>query len=380
MNQRVMGSSVAKLADLARLVTSAAPDRQRRVAQEARVGVRAGAAPEAAAASIPLDARVAAGTAQPGLPGSRLDPRLAHADNVQCAAMFGRSSFRARLVRVLALSERWLEQRLGEPPPPEWFAQHSAFRWERAEGRGRLRPIAPGAFDLDELVGVERPLAQLLRNTEQFLRALPAQHVLLYGERGTGKSSAVRGLLTRFAARGLRVVELRKSDLLELPRIVAELRGAPYRFLLFCDDLSFDAGEAGYRELKATLEGGLEPPPENVRIIATSNRRHLIPQRSSENQAVRLDEEGELHPGEALEEKLSLSDRFGLVLGFFGFDQATYLSIVAKHAERMGVRVNAERLREDALRFALEHSSRSGRTAKQFVDDLAGRLGLEDGR
>jgi hypothetical protein len=281
---------------------------------------------------------------------------------------------------VLSLYERWLEERLGEPTPAEWFASHTAFRWERNGSRGRLQLVTPGSFDLDDLVGVERPLAELLRNTEQFLRGLPAQHVLLYGERGTGKSSAVRGLLTRFATRGLRVVEVRKADLLELPRILAALRGAPYRFLLFCDDLSFDEGEPGYRELKATLEGGLEPPPANVRILATSNRRHLIPERRSENQAVRVDEDGELHVGEALEEKLSLSDRFGLVLGFFGFDQPTYLAIVERLARRAGLVVDAERLRRDALRWALERASRSGRTARQFVDDLSGRLALEGGR
>ena len=294
--------------------------------------------------------------------------------------MSGRSRIRDRLERVLALGERWLEERLGEPPPAAWFAEHGAFRWEREGGRGRLRPIVPGAFELDDLVGVERPLAELLRNTQQFLRGLPAQHVLLYGERGTGKSSAVRGLLTRFAAQGLRVVEVRKTDLLELPRILAALRGAPYRFLLFCDDLSFDEGELGYRELKATLDGGLEPTPANVRILATSNRRHLIPERSSENRAVRVDEDGELHLGEALEEKLSLSDRFGLVLGFFGFDQTTYLAIVARYVERAGLRVDGERLREEALRWALARASRSGRTARQFVDDLAGRMALEGGR
>lgn len=323
---------------------------------------------------------MAARPAQARLPLVLLGPRLAHADKLHCAAVPGRRSIRARLERILALSERWLEERLGEPPPPEWFAQHTAFRWESQAGRGRLRPVSPAPFDLEELVGVERPLAQLLRNTEQFLRALPAQHVLLYGERGTGKSSAVRGLLTRFAVRGLRVVEVRKTDLLELPRILAALRGAPYRFVLFCDDLSFDEGESGIRELKATLDGGLEPPPENVRILATSNRRHLMPERSSDNRAVRLDEDGELQLGEALEEKLSLSDRFGLVLGFFGFDQATYLAIVAKHVERAGVRMDAEQLREQALRWALVRSSRSGRTARQFVDDLAGRLALEGSR
>jgi len=291
-----------------------------------------------------------------------------------------RSSIRKRIERVLELYERWLEERLGEPPPAEWFASHTAFRWDADAGRGRLRPVEPAPFELDDLVGVERPLGELLRNTEQFLRGLPAQHVLLYGERGTGKSSAARGLVTRFASRGLRVVEVSKAGLRQLPRILAALRGAPYRFLLFCDDLSFDEGEPGYRELKAALEGGLEPPPANVRILATSNRRHLIPERRSENLAVRVDEDGELHVGESLEEKLSLSDRFGLVLGFFGFDQPTYLAIVEKHLRRAGVEVDAERLRREALRWALERASRSGRTARQFVDDLVGRLALEAGR
>jgi predicted AAA+ superfamily ATPase len=281
---------------------------------------------------------------------------------------------------VLALVERWLEERLGAPPPPEWFASHTAFRWESDAGRGRLQPITAAAFDLDELVGVERPLGELLRNTEQFVRGLPAQHVLLYGERGTGKSSAVRGLLTRYAERGLRVVEVRKTDLQQLPRILAALRGAPYRFLLFCDDLSFDEGEPGYRELKASLEGGLEPPPAHVRILATSNRRHLIPERRSENRAVRVDEDGELQLGEALEEKLSLADRFGMALGFFGFDQPTYLAIVEAMAQRAGLKIDAALLRREALRWALERSSRSGRTARQFVDDLAGRLALEASR
>jgi predicted AAA+ superfamily ATPase len=281
---------------------------------------------------------------------------------------------------VLALCERWLEERLGETPSPEWFEANTAFRWEREGGSGRLRPVSPAPFELDELVGVERPLAELLRNTEQFLRGLPAQHVLLYGERGTGKSSAVRGLLTRYAARGLRAVEVRKADLAELPRILAALRGAPQRFLIFCDDLSFDEGEPGYRELKAALEGGLEPPPANVRLLATSNRRHLIPERRSENQAVRLDEDGELQLGEALEEKLALADRFGLALGFFGFDQRTYLAIVERMVRRAGLRVDGPVLERDALRWALARSSRSGRTARQFVDDLAGRLALEAGR
>jgi predicted AAA+ superfamily ATPase len=186
----------------------------------------------------------------------------------------------------------------------------------------------------------------------------------------------VRGLLGAFAARGLRIVEVQKSDLLHLPDVLAALRGAPYRFLLFCDDLSFDEGERGYRELKAALEGSLEAPPENVRIVATSNRRHLLPEKRSENQQVRVDEDGELRLGEALDEKLALADRFGLVLGFFGFDQETYSRIVEHLARKAGVALDAE-ARQEALRWALDRSSRSGRTARQFVADLAGRRALE---
>ena len=215
-----------------------------------------------------------------------------------------------------------------------------------------------------------------MRNTEQFVLGLPAHHVLLYGERGTGKSSAVRGLLSRYGERGLRLVEVHRDDLLQLPEILDALRGQPWRFLLFADDLSFAEGETGYRELKAALEGSLAAPPANVRIVATSNRRHLLPERRAENREVRLDEDGELHLGEALEEKLALSDRFGLVLGFYGFDQPTYLEIVERWAKKTGLAVPAATLREEALRFALERSSRSGRTARQFVDDLAGREAL----
>jgi hypothetical protein len=286
-----------------------------------------------------------------------------------------------RAARVLELAERVLARMAGDPADPRAFATVHAFRWEPAErgARGRLVPItSPSTFDLDELVGVERSVGRLVQNTEQFVRGLPSNHVLLFGERGTGKSSAVKGLLPRFAARGLRLVEVHKADLLHLPDVLAALRDAPsYRFLLFCDDLSFDEGETAYRELKAALEGSLEAPPANVRIIATSNRRHLLPERVSDNAAASLDDRGELHLGEALEEKLALSDRFGLVLGFYGFDQATYLRIVERYAAKAGLDVTADRLRTEALRFALDRSTRSGRTARQFVDDLAGRLALE---
>ena len=288
-------------------------------------------------------------------------------------------SLRELLLRVLSLAERLLERRVALPLAPDAFARHLAFRWEAHAGAaGRLTPVVdPALYDLDDLLGVERAVAELARNTEQFVAGLPANHVLLYGERGTGKSSAVRGLLGRFAARGLRIVEVHKADLIALPHVLAALRGAPFRFLLFCDDLSFDEGEVGYRELKAALEGSLEAPPENVRIVATSNRRHLLPERRSENQRVRVDEDGELRLGEALEEKLALSDRFGLVLGFFGFDQPTYLRIVEHYARKAGVDCPRERLHAEALRCALDRSSRSGRVARQFVDDLTGWLALE---
>lgn len=284
----------------------------------------------------------------------------------------------ARLERVLDLAERWLERRAGAKLPPETAARHLAFRWDAREGPGRLVPIAePHAIDLGDLVGVERAVTELVRNTEQFVRGLPANHVLLFGERGTGKSSSVKGLLGHFAARGLRIVEVSKGDLAHLPDVVAALRGLPQRFLVYCDDLAFDEGEPGMRELKAALEGSLETTPPNVRIVATSNRRYLLPQRVRDNRDVRVDENGELHVGEALEEKLALADRFGLVLGFYGFDQRTYLRIVERWADKAGVDLRREELHAQALRFALDRSSRSGRVAKQFVDDLAGRLALE---
>jgi predicted AAA+ superfamily ATPase len=280
----------------------------------------------------------------------------------------------ARIARILALGEQILEELAGAPPEPASFARHLAFRWDAGRGPGRLVPIAePQLFDLEDLIGVQRPLERLEANTAQFVAGLPANHVLLYGERGTGKSSAVRGMLARFGARGLRMIEVHKADLMHLPRVLEALRGAPHRFILFCDDLSFDAGEADYRELKAALEGSLVSPPENVRIYATSNRRHLLPETMEENRAATVDERGELHLGEALEEKLALSDRFGLVLGFYGFDQDTYLAIVERYARKAGVRIDPEALREQALRWALDRSSRSGRTAHQFITDLTGR-------
>ena len=236
---------------------------------------------------------------------------------------------------------------------------------------------------MEDLQGVEEPVERIVRNTEQFLADLPFNHVLLYGERGTGKSSAVRGLLARYEARGLRLVEVKREDLVQLPLVLAALRaGREHHFLLFCDDLSFGHDERGFRELKAALEGSLEEPPPNVCLVATSNRRHLLPESMDENREARVDSSGELHLGEALNEKLALSDRFGLVLGFHGFDQETYLSIVSRYLEQAGVDLGLEEVREEALAWALRRGSRSGRIARQFVDDRVGRhrLGRERGQ
>lgn len=285
-----------------------------------------------------------------------------------------------RLERVLELAEQWLEARTPGALDAGSVKRFNAFRWDARRGPGRLVPIAvPEPADLDDLLGVEGPIRELVRNTEQFVRGLPANHVLLYGERGTGKSSAVKGLITRFAPRGLRLVEVRKGDLLDLPDIIAALRGLDHPFLIYCDDLAFDVGERGMRELKAALEGSVEATPANLRIIATSNRRHLVPQLVSDNREAGLDERGELHVGEAIEDKLSLADRFGLVLGFFKPNQDIYLQIVELYAARAGLSTAPDRLRAEALRFATRRGNRSGRIARQFVDDAVGRAALEEG-
>ncbi|MFI5314890.1 MAG: ATP-binding protein [Myxococcota bacterium] len=243
-------------------------------------------------------------------------------------------------------------------------AEVLAYRWRG----GRLEPIRhPDVYPLDGLIGVERSVARLRANVSAFTRGEPALDALLYGERGTGKSSAVRGLLGEFGASGFRLVEVRRNALLELSEIWAVLRGRPERFAVFCDDLSFEEGDASWKQLKAELDGGLEARPANALVIATSNRRHLVPERMSENREAALDRDGLLHPGETAEEKVSLSDRFGLLLPFFAFDQETYLRIVRYHARTLGLegRSSSPEFERAALRFALERGTRSGRTARQ---------------
>jgi predicted AAA+ superfamily ATPase len=262
------------------------------------------------------------------------------------------------------------------PPPPinsSIFTDHIAFRWVGSKNGGSIEPVQhPHLFDLDDLVGVDAAKDELVRNTSQFVEGYPANNVLLWGERGTGKSSCVKGLLRIFAPRGMRLIEVHKNDLLNLPDIVRSLRRIPFRFILFCDDLSFDEGEISYRELKAVLEGGIEERPENVLLYATSNRRHLMPEPMDDNLG------REIHPGEAVSEKLSLADRFGLTLSFYPFNQEIYLAVVEHYAERMSLPVEKDTLRTEALRWALYKGQRSGRSARQFINDLAGRLKVKE--
>ena len=268
-----------------------------------------------------------------------------------------------RIERVLERLEEALVR--SESGPAGADAEKAlAFRWRR----GALQPIAhPDVYPLDGLLGVERSVAKLRANVAAFTRGEPALDMLLYGERGTGKSSAVRGLLGEFGAEGFRLIEVRRDDLLDLPPLWTLLRGRRERFGVICDDLSFEEGDTSWKLLKAELEGGLEARPANALIIATSNRRHLLTERISENREARLDPDGLLHPGETAEEKVSLSDRFGLLLPFFAFDQETYLRIVHLHARALGIdeRIPRAELEARSLRFALERGTRSGRTARQ---------------
>lgn len=284
----------------------------------------------------------------------------------------------ARLAALLARIEPLL------PPAPaaiDWAAP--AFRWRRSRlagvAAGTLEPVARLArIEAADLRHVDAQKAALLRNTEQFVRGLPANNVLLTGARGTGKSSLIRACLLRFADLGLRLIEVDKQDLADIERIAALVAERPERFVIFCDDLSFEEGESGYKALKAALDGSLGAPGDRLLIYATSNRRHLMPERMGDNLAAKYDAEGELHPGEAVEEKISLSERFGLWLSFYPFRQDDYLDIVAHWLAHYGVGAEAiAAARTEALQFALQRGSRSGRVALQFARDHAGRLALE---
>ena len=232
-----------------------------------------------------------------------------------------------------------------------------------------LRPVQHvDPIRLDSLLGIEAQKQQLQRNTERFLDGLPANNALLWGARGTGKSSLIKALLNGYQQRGLRLIQVDKDDLVNLPEIVDDIRDLPQRFLVFCDDLSFEAGEASYKALKSVLEGSVELPPANVLVYATSNRRHLLPEYMADNQAAKL-VGGEIHFPEAVEERISLSDRFGLWLSFYPINQDEYLAIVDHYfADYQGDRAA---LHEAAKQFALLRGGRSGRVARQFFNDYA---------
>jgi predicted AAA+ superfamily ATPase len=278
----------------------------------------------------------------------------------------------ARANEVLARVEPWLPS----PPPRFDWKTTLACRWRRGPVNGWLQPLEQlNCPPWDALKGIDEQKKVVDRNLRQFVAGLPANHVLLTGSRGCGKSSLIKAMLPKLARRGLRMIEVDKDDLVHLPDIVAHLAGLPYRFVVFTDDLSFEPGEAAYKPLKAALDGSLAGLAPNILICATSNRRHLMPEFMAENLATAY-VGSEVHPGETTEEKVSLSDRFGLWLSFYPFDQDQYLAIAEGWvAELGGVWTDPARL--EALQWATQRGGRSGRIARQFAADWAGRQGLK---
>jgi predicted AAA+ superfamily ATPase len=263
------------------------------------------------------------------------------------------------------------------PREPDW-KRSTAFRWRKRSGGGAsyLQPVMhASAITLSDLHKVGPQKQQIEQNTRQFVAGRPANNVLLTGARGTGKSSLIKACLNQFAGEGLRLIEVDKADLADLPDIVDLVAGRPERFVIFCDDLSFEEGESGYKALKVALDGSIAAQSDNVIIYATSNRRHLMPERMSDNASYKHDGDGDLHPGETVEEKISLSERFGLWLSFYPFKQDDYLDIAAHWLASFGCdAAQIEAARAEALRWALQRGSRSGRVAWQFAKDYAGKL------
>jgi len=277
----------------------------------------------------------------------------------------------ARAEALLARLEAWVP---GTPPgAPDWHAA-VAWRWRRRGSGGWLQAVPqPHLIRLDDLKDIDEQKARITENTRQFVAGHPANNVLLTGARGTGKSSLIKAMLAEFAHEGLRVIEIDKDHLVDLPEVVEQIAGRPERFILFCDDLSFESGEAHYKALKSVLDGSLAAPSENVLVYATSNRRHLMPEYFSENSETRHSD-GEIHPGESVEEKISLSDRFGLWVSFYPFDQDAYLEIATHWVRTLGGALpDAAVFRREALQWALMRSSRSGRSAWHFARDWVGR-------
>ena len=281
------------------------------------------------------------------------------------------------LLRAEALLQR-VEAVLppAHPREPDW-KRSFAFRWrKRTSGSASyLQPVTHvSSIGFDDLHNIASQKQQIEQNTRQFVQGRPANNVLLTGARGTGKSSLIKACLNQFAGDGLRLIEVDKEDLAELADIVDLVAGRPERFVIFCDDLSFEEGESGYKALKVALDGGISAQSDNVLIYATSNRRHLMPEKMSDNASYKHGGDGDLHPGETVEEKISLSERFGLWLSFYPFKQDDYLDIVAHWLGSFGCDAQqVEAARTEALQWALQRGSRSGRVAWQFAKDYAGK-------
>ena len=277
-----------------------------------------------------------------------------------------------RAEQLITRIEAVLPQPLGAP---DW-AEAMAWRYrKRASGMGALEPVRHlAAMALSDLKEIDAQKDKIERNTRQFVEGRPANNVLLTGARGTGKSSLIKACLNAFAPQGLRLIEVDKADLVDLPDIVEVVSERPEKFIIYCDDLSFDEGEPGYKALKSILDGSVAASTPNVLVYATSNRRHLLPEYMKENLSYTHTEDGEVHPGEVVEEKISLSERFGLWVSFYPFTQAEYLAIAAQWLSALGASAaQIEAARPEALVWALERGSRSGRVAWQFARDFMGR-------
>jgi uncharacterized protein len=282
-------------------------------------------------------------------------------------------ALREQLKRVLDSIESLMPQRAGKI---DWKECHAA-NWRRRSFAGFLDPVPEiEGIHLDDLLGIEKQKQILVQNTEQFLNKYPANNVLLWGTRGTGKSSVVRALLNRYAPEGLRIIQVDKDDLVHLPDIVDSIKQEPYRFIIFSDDVSFEVGEVGYKMLKSALDGSVYAPPENTRIYVTSNRRHLLPEYETDNRGAML-VDNEIHHGEAVEEKISLSGRFGLWIGFHPFSQDQYVEVVRQWVMKLSLQCNVAPVWDDngekaAIEWAYSKGDNSGRIAYQFATDWVG--------